>query len=179
MRLFLAIDLPSKSKTQLESQLKNIYKNYPDFKWVSKESFHITLHFFGEVNNPEKIIKKIKDTVYDQAVFYLYSLNADLFLRKKITIYLGFQRSKNLEKLVDSLREELGIHEKMKFVPHLTIGSYRIPSKQQYLLLKKKLKNLKIDIEFKVTKLILFDSLLTSKKPVYKMVAEFPLLSET
>ncbi len=177
MRLFLAIDLPDKVKSSLTQQLKNIYREYPNFKWVSTENFHITLLFFGEANNSETIINKIREATYDEGKFYLYSLNADLFLKHKIILHLDFQRSKELERIVEKLREEFNLNEKQKFVPHLTIGRYRIASKQQYLLLKKKLKHLKIDIEFKVNKLILFDSLLTSKKPVYNRIMEFPLLS--
>lgn len=175
MRLFLAIDLPAKAKHKLYNQLRSLREDYPDFRWVGEENYHITLHFFGEKSSADKIIGQINDSIYDTAPFHLYSFNTDLFIRGKIIIHLSFRRNKILERLVEELKNRLSLPSETRFVPHLTIGRYRIPSKQQYLHLKKKLKNLSIDISFEVTKLILFDSILESQKPAYKVVAEFPL----
>ncbi len=175
MRLFLAIDLPSNVKNKLHKQLKTLREDYPDYRWVTEENYHITIHFFGEKKSADKITQQITDATYYASPFHLYSFKTDLFMRGKIIIYLSFKRNKILEKLVDELKVRLSLPNDSRFVPHLTIGRYRIPSKQQYLHLKKKLKNLSIDISFEVRKLLLFESILESKKPIYKVVAEFPL----
>src|SRR5438477_13126131 len=112
MRLFLAINLPSDIKRKISKQIDKLKKEYPYFRFVTEENYHITLHFFGEIANPDKIIKKINDAIYDISPFFLYSFEANLFQRGKITIYLGFQRNKVIEKLVDEIKENLGItHE--------------------------------------------------------------------
>jgi len=176
MRLFLAIDLPVKIKKDLSQQLSQIKKEYQDITWVEPENFHITLHFFGEISNYKKIIEKIEEAIYDQDRFYLYSLNVNLFINHKIIFYLGFRREKILEKLVDKIKSSLLIFDKKKFIPHLTFARYRIPSKQQYFVLKKKFSRLNIDINFPVNKIILFQSILTMKKPLYKKIAIFNLI---
>src|SRR3989338_511497 len=99
MRLFLAIDLPKKAKKQLEDNLFSLKKEYADFNWVSEKNYHITLIFFGEIQNPEKIIKTIEKEVYDIDPFYLYSSDAGLFLNKKVVLHINFRREKKLEKV--------------------------------------------------------------------------------
>lgn len=178
MRLFLAIDLPEDIQTKLDKKLDAFRKEYPYLSWVSKENFHITLQFLGEVDTIEKIVPKIETAVYDIPSFYLYTSEADLFINNRITMYVTFNREKKLELLADKVREQLEMREDKKFIPHLTFARYRVPSKQQYFLIKKKLASLELDIEFLVNKIYLFESILGGKKPIYEKRAEFMLLSE-
>ena len=60
----------------------------------------------------------------------------------------------------------------------MTLGRWKIPSKQQYFHLKNKLDELELDIEFPVTHLTLYQSVQTSDTPTYIEVAKFPLLSK-
>lgn len=179
MRLFLAIDLPDEAKKAVEKQLLPLQREYPYFKWVDSLNYHITLHFFGDVAKPDKIIRFMNELVYDIPQFYLYSSELGLFIKDKITLYVEFQRNKALEKMVKRIKERSALGTSRKFVSHLTFSRYRIPSKQQYLLIKKKLKNFDPDIEFKVETIILFESIPGIQKPVYKKIAEFPLIIET
>ncbi len=178
MRLFLAIDLPDQTKEELEGELEGIRREYPQFSWVSPENYHITIHFFGETDKVEKIKKKTEDLLYDQESFYLYATNAGLFINSKIVIYLNFRKERKLEGLVKKIKKGFD-HEfenKKKFVSHLTLARCRIPSKQQYFVLKKRLEKIKIDLSFQVDKIILFQSVLGGKKPTYNKIAELKLL---
>ena len=95
MRLFLAVDLPLEVKRQLDEQLKEIKKEYPQFNWVSAENFHVTIHFFGERHDGDKIKKKVKDILWDQTGFILYSLDADVFVNHKLANGGGFEGVEN------------------------------------------------------------------------------------
>ena len=170
MRIFLAIDLPTKTKKDLEEQLKEMRLEFPQFSWIPKENFHITLHFFGEVTKIDQLIDRLSEQLYDKESFYLYSTDADLFINQKIVYYLNFRKEKKLLKIEKAVADIKG------FIPHLTFARYRIPSKQQYFVLKKKVARLKIDIEFPVKHLILFESLSHGKYPLYKKLARFPLI---
>ena len=97
MRLFLAIDLPTASKKKLAEQLEKLMNDYTNFTWVPPENYHITLHFFGEINNVEKIKKKVEEAIFDVESFRLYSLGADLFIKNKILLYIYFKREKKAE----------------------------------------------------------------------------------
>lgn len=176
MRLFLAIDLPVKIKKQISDKLEKLRIDYPDFTWVEESNYHITFFFLGEVMEPEKAVRKIEDALYDQEMFYLYSGEAGLFMNNKITMYLGFRREKKTEETVKKIKLAFQVKDNKRFVPHLTFARYRIPSKQQYFVLKKRLRLLKIDVEFPVKKLVLFQSILQTGRPVYKKIKSYELL---
>ncbi len=175
MRLFLAIELPKETTKQLDEQLAPLHKKYPGFSWVTPENFHITIHFFGETHMEKEIAQRVRDLIYDIESFQMYSFELDTFVRHNILLYLGFRRQKTLENLADRIREDLKLPPK-KFVPHLTISRSALSSKQQYFALKNMISKMKIDIEFNVDKIYLFQSILTGKTPVYEKVEEFKLL---
>ena len=170
MRLFLAVDLPAKTKRELDGQLEEIKLEYPQFNWIPKENFHITVHFFGEVTQTEKLIDRLKEQLFDKESFYLYSTDCNLFINKKIIFYLNFRKEKKLLMIEDVVCDKKG------FIPHLTFARCRISSKQQYFVLKKRVGKLAIDINFPVKKLVLFETLPNGKYPIYKKLAKFPLI---
>ncbi len=174
MRLFLAVPIPEKIKLKLDKQIEAIKKDYPQFNWVSNENYHITIHFFGERHDVERIIEKIKSILWNQSTFYLYSFELDVFVNHKLITYLNFRRQKEIEDLACLIKSNFGIsYRSQKFIPHLTLARGPRSSKQQYFALKRKLKRTKIDISFPVEKLILFESILIEKKPFYKEIASF------
>lgn len=178
MRLFLAIDVPASAQKKLVDQLTDLQKKYPQFTWTIPENFHITIHFFGEVTRVPELKKKVVDAIYDMESFHLYAFNVELFMHRKIIVYVGFNREKELEKLVEKINAEFLTNESERFVPHLTVARTRIPSKQQYLALKSRLEKIEVDIDFPVKKIYLYESLLGGKNPVYKKIHTFKLLDE-
>ncbi|QQG44629.1 MAG: RNA 2',3'-cyclic phosphodiesterase [Candidatus Roizmanbacteria bacterium] len=175
MRLFLAIDLPAEIKQNLELQLQPLKKEYPYLTWVEPENFHISLLFLGEVEDKDEIVRRIEENVFDVRPVYLFSLSSSIFIQNKITLYVKFKRDKSLEKLVEKLRQEFNMPESVKFVPHLTVARYKVPSKQQYLLLKKKMENFSPDLEFGADTFTLFESIPSGKRLIYKNLHEFKL----
>lgn len=178
MRLFLAIELPEKIKDKLDGEIDAIKKQHPDFNWVSHENFHITVHYFGETNKVDRIKEKIKDLLFDREGFYLYSTKGDVFANDKLVIYLNFRREKKLEDLAEIIKNNFDGNEynDRKFIPHLTLARGRRSSKQQYFVLKKRMLKTDIDLAFEVKRLVLFESILKGRKPIYKKLASFKLL---
>ncbi|MFH1826876.1 MAG: RNA 2',3'-cyclic phosphodiesterase [bacterium] len=178
MRLFLAINLSDKIKEKIDHRLKDIKLEYQDLKWVGKESYHVTVHFFGKVDSADKIIPKIEESLFESFSFYMYSFKSVLSIKRNVYAYLTFLRNKELENIALHISKAFQSNQIDKYLPHLTLARYRIPSKQQYLLLKKKFANLDSDISFKVSKLTLFDCVNYNVKPEYKIVKEFKLLEK-
>jgi 2'-5' RNA ligase len=178
MRLFLAIDIPNKEKKLIEEQISKIKNEYPQFDWVPSDNYHITIHFFGEIEHIERLKKRLEECLFDQESFYLYSYSVDLFINHKIVIYLDFRREKKLEQIEKRIRETFQPQKKNteKFVPHLTLARCRIPSKQQYFVLKKRIHKLNVDVSFETKKLVLFQSILGGRIPEYKIIKKLPLL---
>lgn len=177
MRLFLAIDLPQEAKKNLFKQLTKVRQEYKDFRWVPENNYHLTLQFFGDEYKETEIIKHVEESVFDVPNQQLYATDVGVFIDSKITIYLNFRRNKELERLVEVIKDRLKIQSNKKFIPHLTLARYKIPSKQQYFALRKRLANLELDIDFPVTSICLFESIMTDGKPFYEKRAEFPLAS--
>jgi len=177
MRVFLAVDIPNKVRAELSEQLVALQKEYPYLIWVPEDNYHITLHFFGHKDKQEveKITRAMDTLIYDIPSFRLYASYADLFINDKILLYIGFARQKILEEVEARIRAHFGGDKSKKFVPHLSIARYKIPSKQQYLLLKKKLERLEVETTFEVTEISLYESILAGKVPRYKKLATFPL----
>lgn len=178
MRLFVGVQLPEKTKIELDKQLSDVRKQYPEFEWVAPDNFHITIHFFGEIQDIAPIKKKLADILFDQESFYLYSREIEVFANHKLTIYLNFRREKKLEELARVIEEnfEANRYSQLKFVPHLTIARARRSSKQQYFVLKKRMEKINIDVSFPVKKITLLESVMSDRKPQYNKVSNFPLL---
>lgn len=177
MRLFLALEIPEDIKKSISKQLEPLKKEYPDIKWVPEQNYHITLFFFGDQYEQKPLVEHIENITYDTDEFHLFSSENGIFMKQNLTFYVGFLKSPPIEQLVKRLKQELGIVDDLSFFPHLTVAKYRIPSKQQYLLLKKKwLQQTEIEAEFPVTQITLLESVIEENVPTYAPQAKFPLL---
>lgn len=176
MRTFLAVNVPNKVAQDIIIQTAQLRKDYPEYNWIPSENFHITLHFIGDIP-PDKIdlvSEHIEKTIFDIKPTVVYSLGAGLFIHKSITAYITFQRNKTLETL-NKRFVELFEDKKLEYKPHITLAKWKIPSKQQYFHVKKKLQNLPIEIEFPVTEIHLYESISKPKNPEYKIIKSFKL----
>ncbi|MBI5122368.1 RNA 2',3'-cyclic phosphodiesterase [Candidatus Roizmanbacteria bacterium] len=177
MKLLLMIELSDKTKKEVTNQLSDFKKTYPQFQWEPSDKYHITVYFFGEINDQKKIIDRLEKVLYDKESFYFYSTSVNLFIHHKITIHLNFRREKKIEKINNNIKETFKISENsVKFIPHLTLAHYKIPSKQQYFVIKKRLAKVIVDVSFKINKLVLFESILSGSQSVYKKIHTFKLL---
>lgn len=173
MKVFLAIDIPDTVKQKIEEQITPFKKDYQYITWVPQENYHITLYNFDDIDDTKKIEIIIEEAVFEIKPFNLFALGMDLFLTNKIVLYINFYREKMLDNLVKSIYQAVNDKEKKEAPPHIILGQYKVPSKQQYLLIRKKIQNLPIDFNFLVPKISFYESITGGKKPVYKKLAEF------
>jgi len=151
MKTQLMIELSDKTKKQIVDQLADFRKLYPQFQWGRIEDYNILVHSFGEFSDKKSTIKLLETALYDKNTFYLYSFEVAMTIQNNISIFIDFRREKEIERISES------INEVEKFVPRLILAKYKIPSKQQYFVIKKRLSNIEVDISFKVNKLSLFE----------------------
>ncbi len=177
MRLFIGIEIPEKIKKKISKEIEKLKKRYPTFRWVRPENYHITLLFLGEVKEDkvEKIKKRLERAIFESSPFYLFSYSYSLFINHRIVLHITFRREKEIEILAERIKKEFREFNfktnHKKFVPHLTIARAKIPSKQQYFVLKKLLSKIPTDFYFKVDKVVLYESILAKKGPIYKKIA--------
>lgn len=182
MSIFLAIEIPEKVKLQLEKQLTPLKEDYPQFNWISLAKSRIMLHTFEDGQNIEKIKKHIETAIFDIPTFHIYSLGGSILIHHNITLYVDFRRQKILEQLVERIREAVLPNHQLsqlnKFAPRIPIARNKIPSKQQYLHLKKKLEQLEVDIDFPVNTIYLYQQVPHTQASQYKKIGEFSLVTE-
>ncbi len=175
MNTFLAIDLSDKVKQSIEDHIASFKKDYMAFTWVQPENYRIHLYSFEEEENLKKIKKTVDEALFEVKPFTLFVLGMDLFLTNKIQLYLSFYREKMLNTLIKNIYREAEHTEKRDIFPHIVLGQYKVPSKQQYLLIRKKIQNLSFEIDFPVRDIVLYETITGGKKPVYKKLAKFTL----
>lgn len=158
MKMMLKIELTDETRNQIIDQLSDFRKLYPQFQWEKTENYNILVHSFGEFANKKSTIEKIESALFDKNLFYLYSFEVALTIGNNIVLFMNFRREKEIERISESIKEITTTMESSeKYEPKLLLAKYKIPSKQQYFVIKKRLSNLEVDISFKVNKLSLFE----------------------
>ncbi len=183
-RLFAAIKIAPDE--HFLSIYYHLLKQFEDerIKWVEPHNMHLTLKFFGET--AEEKIPEIEDVLSNVAVankpfqFSLKSIGVFGSSYRPRVIWLGINHDELIKNMARDLHKKLEIigftNDRQNFVPHLTIG--RIKKE----LIHKRSFQQKID-RFKdafiqdvdVNEVILFESILKPKGPVYKVMESFSL----
>ncbi|MFW5720905.1 MAG: 2'-5' RNA ligase family protein [Bacteroidota bacterium] len=89
MRLFIAIDVPERSKNLIEKKVNLIKKEIDqDVKWVTKHNWHITLKFLGDVDkNKVSAIEKTLVSVKNNFKNFLDVIKKANLKGKKVAIF--------------------------------------------------------------------------------------------
>jgi RNA 2',3'-cyclic 3'-phosphodiesterase len=134
MRLFVALEIPSKVRENLADLLKNLRAVSPQTRWIRPENLHVTLKFIGEV--PETKFTAIRSALTivrsDQPVTLQFR-GLGFFPNEKHprVFWAGIEASPNLKILaaeIEQATEKLGIQrEKRPFSPHLTLARFEPP----------------------------------------------------
>jgi len=180
MRLFLGVSIPNESTKQMRTSIEVIKNEYPEFDWVPEENYHLSIFFFGE-RSEDKIpdmIEGIEQTIFDLNATQLSLSRLGLFVKKGITMYVAYERNKILEIVHNRIISVLGSQTPQMhdiYIPHTTVAKYKLPSKQQYFHLKKKIQKISIDIEFPLDTLHLYESVTKKPFPEYRIIHTFHL----
>lgn len=181
-RVFIAIDLPEEVKKHFTDLFNNIAV-LQDVKWEKPKKLHLTLVFLGRVT--EKQISQLHSIVES------IECNQKPLLLSIEPSVSGFPTSSNprvlwlpiegelapLQAIADELQKRLkdsNFHfDERAFHTHLTIGRFRSGVKKWQK--EKVVKTVKTalpkgPIEFKADGLTLFESTLTPKESVYKVI---------
>lgn len=177
--LFMAISMnPNKNFCEDFNLLKEDFSS-ESVKWVQKEDFHVTLHYFGDTKT-EKIpsIKSIMKKAVQNIQLSPFQLNlggCDYFDNDKIVIYAKVEKHPSLNTLHESLQQLLAENNfsvnSQYFIPHLTLGRMRPPIKD-YEIFKETIDDYQESFQWQqeVKELILFESVLNTNGPKYQII---------
>lgn len=178
-RAFIAINLPDEVKNNLDLVIEELKKLNPDYgiKWVAPENLHLTLHFFGGLNEKqialveegiEEITKRIKS-------FEMTTGDFGCFPNEQAphVFFTSVQDAKTIHDLIGKLEvmlQNLGYKvDPRPWQAHLTLGRIKNWSRC-------KVTGVKIQpMTFAVKSVELMESELTPEGPVYSVIKSFPL----
>lgn len=177
MRLFVAIDLPSKTQNQLES----IGCGLPGARWVPAELMHLTLRFVGEVQGAEflDIQDALAEVHADKFTIQIKGVGCFPTRGQPKVVWAGMAPNPELlhfQKKIESVlvREADLEPERRKYSPHITLARLKDTPEQrvgnfleEYGLLETS--------EFTAERFTLFSSILTQKGARHTVESEYLL----
>jgi len=183
-RTFLAIKIPvSKQMIEFIQDIKFVLKD-EKIRWIENWNLHITLFFIGDIDESiiDEISNKLTDNLREIKSFNLSCKGVGVFknvYNPKI-LWFGIKQSENLINLklaVDKVISSFGFTiEERDFKPHLTIGRVKlVKNKNKFKNVLEKYKEVEIQ-NFSIKEVILYESKLTPKGPVYNVLKKFPLI---
>jgi 2'-5' RNA ligase len=187
IRSFLAIELPRAIRKKIEEIQGDLKSSYADVRWVSPEKIHLTLKFFGNIEESkiEPIVKSIEGPIQTTTPFPLRVRGMGAFphLKNPRVIWMGLTNGKeniiSLQQRLEVLLEKIGFQtEDRPFHPHLTLG--RVKSSRGREELVRMMEKYREDEfgDFQVEMVILFKSDLRPSGPIYTPLRELRLGNE-
>lgn len=184
LRSFLAIELPATILKRIEEVQKDLKSSRADVRWVSPENIHLTLKFFGTIEESiiESIIKLTEGPVQGTLLFSLKIQGMGAFpsLKNPRVIWIGFQEGKEIvvaiQKQLEREFEKIGFQpENRPFHPHLTLGRMRSNRGKDELVRGMERYREEEFGNFQVEKIVLFKSELRPTGPIYTPLREIRL----
>jgi 2'-5' RNA ligase len=184
IRSFLAIELPKEIIGKLSEIQNNLKSSGSQIKWVRPESIHLTLKFFGNieektVDDISQVLKKVTAKI---SAFVINVKDIGVFpnMSRPRVIWVGVESSGRtldiLHKETESSLKKIGFEpEERKFSAHLTLGRVKsLKDKRQLTEQIEKLKGCEVG-SFRVENLFLFKSDLRPTGAVYTKLETFNL----
>jgi 2'-5' RNA ligase len=182
MRTFLAVDISEEVRSRISDLVRGFRNIDPAVKWVDPGNMHITLFFFGEVD--ETTLKRIEDISGD-TVRGLPPFAAEVggmggfpSLSSPRVVWAGVKNgSEKLGQIYGDLRDRILLErlpvpvEKRGYTPHLTLA--RIKRRPDRSLLDSiEMRKEEQFGSFDVHSIVLYKSTLTRQGPLYERLRE-------
>ena len=185
MRAFIAIELSAEIKDSLAQIQSHLKYSAADVKWIETGNIHLTLKFLGDITeeNCEKIRSILDEIGRSTKPFQISIKNIGAFpnINYPRVIWVGLDKGTVESKaLAENISEEMlkiGFQKEPRpFAPHLTIGRVRSPKNKEALKEKIGTCQMPITKPQPISSIILFESKLSPKGPIYTKLHETKLL---
>ena len=169
MRIFVALNLPQKTKDNLERSVSEFKALSSGGNFVPKDNYHLTLHFLGEVAPSDlTFVQSAMDGVKNLPAPEL-SVSQFTVLRASDIVCAKLRQNQALTTLHDELGQRLEQHgfevEHRAYRPHVTL----IRKKSFTLPFSEVTKSVKVyNMPFYATDLTLYESVFTASGVTYR-----------
>jgi len=188
LRTFIAVDFPPETLTKIAKIIGYFKTQTPmdALKWVSAENLHLTIKFIGDIPKDKlvQIRMIIKEALVDKLPFKIGIGGLGMYPNKNNprVIWLGVTYDQTLRDIHHVLNHSLknaGIEpDKRDYSPHITIARIRQRTQEETRQeIGATLSKFKVDSlgEIKINEIILYQSELTRKGPIYTPLLSQPL----
>ena len=183
IRTFIAIKIIPEEK--LVTFFRKVKKEFSDesIKWVDENNFHLTLRFLGETSKEqvEKVNRSLEKIAHQTENFSIKLSGVGYFKNKRMpkVLFINIREIQNLKNITGFIEAEVGRAafelENKAFNPHLTLGRIKfLKNRDKFIQLVNDWK----EVEFQtinVNEVIFYQSILSSREPVYKPLGKFEL----
>jgi 2'-5' RNA ligase len=184
MRLFIAVDIDASVRRELEAVQRRLRQNLSGrgFKWVHPDLIHLTLKFLGEVPDASvpQVCQVARETAARHGAFELRVQGLGTFGRPPRVFWAGVQISEALSLLQEDLErsfENAGWpREEKSFSGHLTLARLQDPKAGSEIARFVQQQPSSVFGDVWVNELIVYESQLSSKGPVYTPVGRYDLI---
>ena len=170
MRIFVAVELPDKTKDNIVRSIEQLKNFAVRGRFVERNNLHLTLHFLGEVAERDLIfVQSAMDGIRDLPAPQI-ALQQFAVLRGSDVVCAKIRQQNNtLTTLHDKLGEILEANrfdvEHRSYRPHITVArkfAFSLPFSEVT-------KNVDVyNKPFAATEVVLYQSILNSDAPIYK-----------
>ena len=184
IRSFLAIELPRTIQKKIEEVEGDLKSSHADVRWVNPEKIHLTLKFFGSIDESkiDPIVKSVEGPIQTVSPFSLKVRGMGAFphFKNPRVIWMGLVDGKEVlisfQKKLESEFEKIGFKsEERPFHPHLTLGRMKSNRGRDELAGRMERYREEEFGDFQVEKVILFKSDLRPSGPIYTALREIKL----
>lgn len=185
LRLFIGIELPLFVQEALSKAQRALKKAGADVKWVEVHNIHLTLKFLGYVKNDkvDSIKKAISQTLKNTSSFEISickEINAFPSIKNMRVLWIGIEKGNDIiqkiQAQIEDDLEKIGIEkEERKFTPHLTLGRLKSAKSKESLIRHMEKTYLDKNYDLPISKITLFQSILTPQGPIYNILSEVGL----
>jgi 2'-5' RNA ligase len=181
MRAFIAIELSPEIKDSLSTIQSHLKYSGADVKWVATDNIHLTLKFLGDITEETcGKIRAVLDGIGKSTKPFevgIKDIGAFPNINYPRVIWVGIGKgaveSKALAENVADGILKLGFQKEQRpFAPHLTIGRVRSPKNKESLKEKTGTAQIPVTKPHLVSSIVLFQSTLSPKGPVYTKLHE-------
>jgi 2'-5' RNA ligase len=180
----LAIEISRTIQEKIEEIQEELKSSRADVRWVSPEKIHLTLKFFGNIDESkiDPIVKSIEGPIRITSPFSVKVQRVGAFphFKNPRVIWMGLVDGKealgSFQKQLDKELEKIGFEpEARAFRPHLTLGRVKSSKGRDELTARIERYREEEFGDLQVEKVILFKSDLKPAGPIYTPLRELRL----
>jgi 2'-5' RNA ligase len=184
IRSFLAIELPRTILKKIEEVEGDLKSSHADVRWVNPEKIHLTLKFFGNIDESkiDPIVKSEEGPIRTVSPFSLKVRGMGAFphFKNPRVIWMGLVDGKevliSLQKKLETEFEKIGFEsEERPFHPHLTLGRMKSNRGRDELVGRMEKYREEEFGDLQVERVVLFRSDLRPSGPIYTPLKEIKL----